>query len=129
MASKEFCDLPTIRKSLGLSQSEFAKLLGLSIRAVQSYEQGWRPTPIYVQKLAAALLFLNWRKTRKSIKPCWKTNNCDPDSRATCQTYQMRAGDLCWMLGQTCHHGPAGQPADEKLHACRQCAVTKPWLV
>lgn len=125
MAAKEFCDLPTVRKSLGLSQSEFSKLLGLSIRAVQSYEQGWRPTPPYVQKLAATLLFLNWRKSRKAVKPCWKINNCDAESRSSCQAHQMRAGDLCWMLGQTCRHAQA----DDKLHACRECPVTKPWLV
>ncbi len=128
MAAKELCDLPTIRKSLGLSQSEFSKLLGLSIRAVQSYEQGWRPTPPYVQKMAATLLYLNWRKTCKNARPCWKVNDCDPARRAGCQAYQMRAGDLCWLLGQTCKHG-SGRSADQKLHACRACPVTRAWLV
>lgn len=34
-----------IRKTLGLSQSELATKLGMSTRAVQSWEQGWRTCP------------------------------------------------------------------------------------
>lgn len=34
-----------IRKALKLSQAQFAAMLELSIRAVQSWEQGWRNVP------------------------------------------------------------------------------------
>jgi len=47
MASTPFADLRRVRGLLGKSQSEMAALLGISTRAVQSYEQGWRPSPAY----------------------------------------------------------------------------------
>lgn len=37
-----------LRKQTGLSQSQFAKRFHLSIRAVQSWEQGKRNTPDHV---------------------------------------------------------------------------------
>src|ERR1035437_1252365 len=42
-------DLKGIRSLLGISQVKLGKLLHTSARAVQSYEQGWRPTPPRVQ--------------------------------------------------------------------------------
>jgi DNA-binding transcriptional regulator YiaG len=38
-------DLKKTRLGLGLTQAQFAKLIGVSIRACQSWEQGWRPIP------------------------------------------------------------------------------------
>ena len=127
MAAKGFCELPAARKALGKSQSEFAKLLGISIRAVQSYEQGWRPTPPYVQKLAAMLLFLEWRKGRKSVQPCWKVRRCDGEARSQCTAFLMQAGDVCWMLGESCPGGEITR-GDKKLSSCRTCPVTQAWL-
>lgn len=35
-------DPRTVRDQLGLTQKELAEQLGLTVRAVQSWEQGWR---------------------------------------------------------------------------------------
>jgi putative transcriptional regulator len=35
-------DPRSVREQLGLTQREFAEQVGVSIRAVQSWEQGWR---------------------------------------------------------------------------------------
>lgn len=40
-----------IRARLGLTQSQLAEKLGVSSKAVQSWEQGWRPVPGPVEKL------------------------------------------------------------------------------
>ena len=42
MQSEEFV---LIRKKLNKTQRELAELLGVSIKAVHSYEQGWRTVP------------------------------------------------------------------------------------
>ena len=70
-------DLKRVRKALGKSQSELAALLGISTRAVQSYEQGWRRLPPYVQRLTGLLLFLKRRKDGPNLSPCWEILECD----------------------------------------------------
>ena len=47
MDSKEFC---YIRKKLNKTQKQMAQLLGTSVKAVHSYEQGWRKVPAYVER-------------------------------------------------------------------------------
>ncbi len=38
------------RKRLGKTQRKMAELLGTSLKAVHSYEQGWRSVPGYVER-------------------------------------------------------------------------------
>ncbi|MFH0813428.1 MAG: hypothetical protein V2A69_11415 [Pseudomonadota bacterium] len=40
-----------IRHQLGKSQKQTAQLLGISLKAVQSFEQGWRNIPIHIERL------------------------------------------------------------------------------
>ena len=47
MTSREFAGF---RKKIGKSQRDMARLLGLSIKAVHSYEQGWRKIPGSVER-------------------------------------------------------------------------------
>lgn len=47
-----------LRKRTGLSQSRFAKKFHLSVKAVQSWEQGWRNTPEYVLYMVERILDL-----------------------------------------------------------------------
>ena len=45
--------IPTVRSlrdELDRSQREMAEILGVSTKAVQSYEQGWRQTPPHVEQ-------------------------------------------------------------------------------
>ena len=39
-----------LRKILQKTQPEMASLLGVSVRAIRSYEQGWRPVPVHVER-------------------------------------------------------------------------------
>ena len=45
-----------IRRRLRKSQSEMAQLLTVSVRAVQSFEQGWRNIPAHVERQMLFLL-------------------------------------------------------------------------
>lgn len=45
-----------LRKQTGLSQSQFAKKFHLSIRAVQSWEQGQRNTPEHILYMVQKIL-------------------------------------------------------------------------
>ena len=43
-------ELKTIRRCLGLTQRALAAAMGVSLRAVESWEQGKRPVPAWVPK-------------------------------------------------------------------------------
>lgn len=47
-----------LRKLTGLSQSKFAKKFHISLRALQSWEQGWRNTPECVLYMVQRILEL-----------------------------------------------------------------------
>ena len=50
MDDKEFL---RARKILGKTQKQLAELLGTSIKAVHSYEQGWRTVPAHVAAMSS----------------------------------------------------------------------------
>ena len=66
MDSKEFI---SIRTKLKKTQKQMALLLGTSIKAIHSYEQGWRSVPPYAER---QMFFLVSRlaENRKRRKPC-----------------------------------------------------------
>ena len=68
MGGAEFARL---RASLGKSQRELAELLGLSLKAVESYEQGWRNVPAHVERLLYFLLFKLNENEIEAEDPCW----------------------------------------------------------
>ncbi len=63
------------RAQLGKTQKALAELLGVSLKAVQSYEQGWRSIPAHIEKQIYFLL-VNQRGTKKPTqKECWHIKN------------------------------------------------------
>ncbi|UCG66843.1 MAG: helix-turn-helix transcriptional regulator [Deltaproteobacteria bacterium] len=90
------------RKKLGKTQKQLAELLGTSLKAVHSYEQGWRSVPAHVER---QLFFLVSRTggSHKERKPCWTIKKCPPERKRECPAWQFRAGRLCWFInGTTC---------------------------
>ena len=53
------------RARLDKTQKQMAELLGTSLKAIHSYEQGWRTVPTHVER---QIFFLVSRLERKSIK-------------------------------------------------------------
>jgi DNA-binding XRE family transcriptional regulator len=115
-------DLRGIRQALGKTQGEMARLLSVSTRAIQSYEQGWRPVPAHVRKMALFLLCVN-RRHKGRVVPCWQIRKCSPRDRAACPAYQLREGELCWLVtGDACPLADS-LSSEEKAERCATCPV------
>ncbi len=102
------------------TQKEMAQLLGISIKAVHSYEQGWRKIPHHVER---QLFFLLSRAGSKTLpEKCWDILEC---SEKTCPAREFQAGDMCWFVNGTLCSGEPHKSWDEKMAACSSCKVFK----
>lgn len=119
MNKKEFT---YVRKKLNKTQKEIAELLGTSIKAVHSYEQGWRKVPGYVERQVFFLVSSRMRWTNKS-RECWIIKKCPPERKKRCPAWEFRAGKLCWFISGTICGGAVQKDWDEKMKICRSCKV------
>ena len=120
--------LKVIRKYLDKSQRELADQLGISLRAIQSYEQGWRSMPPSLQKLLLQLLYLHWRRENIHPAPCWETKKCGKRKRLNCLAWKTCSGDCCWLTtGNQIECKPQAS-WEKKLAHCIQCPVMSQWL-
>ena len=112
----------TFRKHLNKTQEEMAQLLGSSVKAVRSYEQGWRTVPPHAER---QILFLasRVRGRTKSIKPCWIVKKCPRTRRETCPAWEYQAGTMCWFICGTVCEGEPRRTWSQKMTTCRQCEV------
>jgi hypothetical protein len=99
-----------------------AQLLGVSIKAVHSYEQGWRTIPAHVER---QLLFLISRiyKEVNPPKQCWIMKKCPKDRKYNCPAWEFKAGKLCWFINGTICAGYAHKNWKEKIVKCKDCIV------
>ncbi|MBW1724573.1 MAG: helix-turn-helix domain-containing protein [Deltaproteobacteria bacterium] len=119
MTNKEFARL---RKKLDKTQKQMAQLLGVSIKAVHSYEQGWRSIPTHAER---QMLFLvsNRRGNSKVNKPCWAIKKCPPKKKQECPAWEFKSGKLCWFINGTICDGIVYKDWKEKMKSCRSCKV------
>ncbi len=87
-----------IRAILGRTQAELAAALGVSVKAVQSYEQGWRAVPVRVLIQLLVLLAL-YRKQAMDDVPCWEIRRCPAAQRERCASFTVGRGQFCWFIG------------------------------
>jgi DNA-binding transcriptional regulator YiaG len=114
-----------IRHRLGLTQAALARALGVSIRAIQSYEQGWRDVPnsIFIQML---VLVAAYRHTALDGTPCWEITDCPVEKRAKCPSTKT-GGHLCWFVsGRMCEGAP--EMDDDDMLPCLECPVVQRML-
>lgn len=104
-----------------------ATLLGTSLKAVHSYEQGWRTIPVHAER---QMLFLYLRRRDASLKPqaCWKIKRCPAKRRKLCPAWEFRSGTLCWFISGTICEGSVQKDWHEKIAFCRNCEVLAPLL-
>lgn len=119
MTGQEFAAL---RKQFDKTQKEMAQLLGVSIKAVHSYEQGWRSVPDHVER-QLLLLTVSISPGRAAQKDCWVVNNCPPHVRRQCPAWQFDRGSLCWLINGTICNGTVHKTWKEKIEMCRSCPV------
>jgi DNA-binding XRE family transcriptional regulator len=110
-----------LRKRLQKTQKQIAHLLAVSLKAVHSYEQGWRVVPPAVER---HLFFLISRlKSANGRKPCWEENNCPQARKSECPACEFKSGDLCWFVNGTNCRGQVQESWEEKMKICRTCDV------
>ena len=119
MDSTEFSQ---IRRHLGKTQAQIARLLGVSTKAIQSFEQGWRNVPAHSER---QLLFLLYLKSLPDAgcEPCWDKRSCPLKARKECPAWEFKAGNLCWFINGTLCEGKVQQNWQKKMQLCRQCKV------
>ncbi len=123
MTKQEF---QSCRKLLERTQVELARLLGTSLKAIHSYEQGWRNVPAHVER-QLYFLISRLRDSKDTQKSCWVVKNCPPEQRKQCPAWEFRAGKLCWFINGTICDGKVQENWDEKMRICRQCEVLAVW--
>ncbi len=110
------------RKKLGKTQKQLAELLGTSLKAVHSYEQGWRSVPAHVER-QIFFLVSSMKGSNRSRKPCWVIKRCPSERRQQCPAWEFQAGRLCWFINGTICEGTVQMNWQEKMKICRSCEV------
>ena len=119
MDNKEFID---IRKKLNKTQKELAGLLGISLKAVCSYEQGWRKVPCHVERQLFFLL-IKKKDSQENTGNCWEIRNCPEETKQRCPAWEFNSGDLCWFISGTLCENTMHKTWNEKIEMCRLCVV------
>ena len=120
----ESIEFKKIRSKLGKTQKEMAQLIGTSIKAVHSYEQGWRKIPHHVER---QMLFLIFRSVHGETQEaaCWDKLNCPDKQRNKCPAWEFKSGDLCWFINGTICSGQVHDTWQEKILECKKCPIFK----
>jgi DNA-binding XRE family transcriptional regulator len=110
------------RQTLGKTQKEMSQLLGSSMKAIQSFEQGWRKIPTHIERQMLLLQSLKVGNGRKGA-PCWQLRRCPPDTRRCCPAWEFHLGHLCWFINGTICSGKPLANWKKKMQICRECEV------
>ena len=119
VGKKEFS---TARRYLGKTQRQMAQLLGVSFKAIQSFEQGWRNIPVHIERQVLFLLASKKSPYRKE-RPCWVVRKCPMEIRQKCPAWEFQVENLCWFINGTICHGRTQESWQKKMKICRRCKV------
>ena len=108
------------RKKLGKTQKQLSELLGMSLKTVHSYEQGWRTIPTHIERQMYFLL-INQRKQNKQLTTCWDAKSCL--QKEQCPAWEFQSGHLCWFLCGTLCECTSDSTNREKLETCKTCPI------
>ncbi len=125
MEKKQFSE---IRSRLGKTQARMAQLLGVSLKAIQSFEQGWRNIPVHIERQVLFLLASRNPPDKKN-RCCWSIRKCPMEVRQNCPAWEFQVGHLCWFINGTICHGEVQEGWEKKMKMCRQCEVFRNMLL
>ncbi|SLM28503.1 conserved hypothetical protein [Desulfamplus magnetovallimortis] len=99
-----------------------AQILGTSLKAIHSYEQGWRTIPHHVER---QLLFILSRMDpeKQDVKKCWDIIDCPDERRENCPAWEFNCGDMCWFINGTICSGKPLKDWKTKIALCKSCRV------
>ena len=115
-------ELAQMRHLLGKTQKQIAQLLGVSVRTIQSFEQGFRKVPLYIERQVLFLTALKQSRSNGS-RPCWLVRKCPKETRQACPAWEFGAGHFCWFINGTICHGEPQKSWRKKMQICRTCEV------
>ena len=124
MEKKEFS---AARDYLGKTQGQMAQILGVSLKADQSFEQGWRNIPVHIERQVLFLL-TSKKSPRGGRRACWVMRSCPAETKKNCPAWEFRVGNLCWFINGTICHGQVQENWQKKVKICRQCKVFRTML-
>ena len=110
-----------LRAKLGKTQKMLAQLLVVSLKAVQSYEQGWRAIPAHIERQLYFLAANQRNGNLSKRKDCWLIKRCN--HKDECPAWEFQAGHLCWFLCGTRCESFAARDWKDKMIICRNCEV------
>ena len=115
-------EFKSYRKKLNKTQKQLSQLLGTSLKAIHSYEQGWRTIPPAVER---QLFFLVSRisNSPNANKPCWRIKKCNAEQKKQCPAWEFKSGNLCWFINGTICDGGVHKNWKEKMKVCHSCEV------
>ncbi len=90
-------EFSSIRSQLEKTQYQMAQLLGTSLKAVQSFEQGWRNIPVHIERQVLYLFVLK-KLRRKKGRPCWMVRRCPVGTKRRCPAWEFQVGHFCCLL-------------------------------
>lgn len=118
-------EFASARRRLNKTQQKMARLLGTSIKAVHSYEQGWRKVPPHAER-QVLLLLAHAESNDRTQSPCWEIQGCGEDQKSKCPAWEFQVGGICWFINGTICGGEALPSWEEKMRHCRSCEVLEP---
>ena len=110
------------RNYLGKTQKELARVLCVSPKAIQSFEQGWRNIPVSAERQLLFLLALR-SSPDSNTSSCWEIRSCPIEWRENCAAWEFKAWHFCWFLNGTFCNGEFQDNWTKKIELCRQCEV------
>jgi DNA-binding XRE family transcriptional regulator len=110
------------RGKLGKTQKQLAELLGISVRTVHSYEQGWRNIPEHTERYLYFLI-INQRCRKKGISPCWERKDCK--DKEGCPAFEFESGHMCWYICGTLCDCTKDACHRTKMEICKRCEMFK----
>ncbi|MFH0783256.1 MAG: helix-turn-helix transcriptional regulator [Pseudomonadota bacterium] len=113
-------DFKLLRKKLGKTQVQLAEILGMSLKTIHSYEQGWRVIPMHIERHLYFLL-INQRGRNTVLTPCWEKKLCIVKEQ--CPAWEFQSGHLCWFLCGTLCSCAQDACHKEKLELCKECDI------
>ena len=124
MEKEEFVES---RTRLDKTQKEMSQLLGVSVKAIYSYEQGWRSIPTHVER---QVFFLLSRKKRGAgaTQTLLGGKKMPPKTTQRMSAYEYNAGRFCWLVNGTICEGKPQKNWKEKMKICRKCEVILDFL-
>lgn len=121
MDNKEFSK---IRRELEMTQNQLSRVLCVSPKAVQSFEQGWRDVPTYIEREMLLLLYLKGSGNMdRPPAACWEIKKCPENWKENCLVWKLQARYFCWYLNGTFCQGKVHQNWEEKIQLCHECEI------